>query len=555
MNKKIATKFMGLMLGLVLLLSSCGGSGQDVKYIAVKTVDSELWSIMDVKTGEIVHKDEFKSSPSTIHGDVFWVMNAEGKYDVFKVGNVTKPINSEPYKYISTFDDDGYALATKSGQAITIIDESCNVIAELPSNIVRAEAFINGYSLITDTQDQKGFMDHTGKIIIDPKYDNARDFYDGVAIVGMKASDDVCNYSAIDTKGTVLFTFTSGDYDGFSHFSEGMLAVSSDEQVFLIDKQGNKGIQVGKNNEYEVYNAELKKGMIVFSDGSSYGLKDSKGEVLIRPKYDALGVLENGYLLAKKQDQFGIVDKEDNIIVPFEHKILHYINSERYLFGNDKNANLVDTKGQDVGKNNIINLSAHGKYYVKSNFFDVETALNKIFDVVGNDHVGRAKAGMTLDDFRDLLSGYKYLDSEKSHLEERINGQEVSYIFERTLSHETYRYIYGYRFSDGKDYDYKNPLFAALTAYSVKEFEGDAEVKLTEAIESRLSSLGFNNNEDGVLKNDNGYSVSVGYDNGVVSISYVFSDSSVKMDRKGRTNAVVEPEGYNYLGLDNTKKD
>ena len=552
---KFNFKFSTLLLGLTCILSSCGGGSNDAKYVAVKTVDSELWSIMDVKNGTIVHQDEFKSSPSTISNDIFWVKNAEGKYDVFKVGDVTKPINNESYKYISSFDKDGYAVAVKSGQAISIIDSNCKEIAVLPKNIVSADVFVNGYSLIVDSQDLKGFIDHKGNIVIDPKYDRAGDFYDGVAIVGNKASDDVINYVAIDTKGTELFKFSSGDYDSHGLFSEGFLPVTSDEQIYLLDKKGNKGIQVGKTALFALYNTQVKNDLVVFSDGTSYGIKNTKGEIMIRPKYDELEVMPNGNFIAKKQDFYGVVDKNDAVIVPFEHKILKYINSERYLFGNDKNANIVDTKGQDVGKCNIINLSNEGRYRVKSNFFDVDNALSKIMDVVGADHVGRAKDGMKLESFKDLVSGYKYLDSEKSHVEEKVNGLDVTYIFRRNLTHDTYHYVYGYRIPDGKDYDYENPVFAGLASYSVKEFEPETEVKLTEAIEGKLSSIGFNNCEDGIYKNDVGHSINVGYDNGVVSISYIFEDSSVKMDRNGRTSATVEPDDYDYLGLDKKKKD
>lgn len=548
-------KISALLIGLSCILSSCGGSSYETKYVAVKTVGSELWSIMDVKTGTIVHQDEFKSCPSVIINDVFWVKNAEGKYDVFKVGDVTKPVNSESYKYISTFDKDGYAVAVKPGQAITIIDKNCSEIAALPQTIISADAFVNGYSLIKDSQDLYGFIDHKGNIVIEPKYERAGDFHDGIVIVGNKVSDNLINYFAIDTKGNELFKFSSGDYDNYGHFSEGFLPVTSDEQIYLLDKQGNKGIQVGKNDLFAFYRTVVKNGMIIYFDGTSYGIKNTKGEVMIRPKYDNLTVMKNGYFIAEKQDLFGIIDKDDKVVIPFEHKILYYINNERYLFGNDKNANIVDANGQDVGKCNIINLSDNDRFRVQSNYFNVDYALSKIMDVVGVDHIGRAKEGMKLDSFKDLVSGYKYLDSDKSHVEEKVNGLNFTYVFKRNLTHDTYHYVYGYRITDGKEYDYDNPIFAGLVSYSVQEYEPDAEVKLTEAIEGKLSSIGFNNCEDGIYKNDAGHSINVGYNNGVVNVSYIFADSSVKMDRNGRTSSTVEPDNYDYLGLDKKKKD
>lgn len=95
-----------LLLICVFLLTSCYNSDKDeTHYVAAKLVDSDMWSIVDVRTGEIIHKDEFKSQPSIIVNDKFCVKNERGLYDYFTVDNVTKPINEESFLYATSFNE------------------------------------------------------------------------------------------------------------------------------------------------------------------------------------------------------------------------------------------------------------------------------------------------------------------------------------------------------------------------------------------------------------------------------------------------------------------
>lgn len=99
-----------------LSLSSCSSDPGQTRYVAAKLVDSDMWSIVDVKTGEIVHKDEFKSQPSVIVNGKFVVKNESGLYEYYSVDDVTKPINSEAFLYASSFNENDIALAVFKGK-------------------------------------------------------------------------------------------------------------------------------------------------------------------------------------------------------------------------------------------------------------------------------------------------------------------------------------------------------------------------------------------------------------------------------------------------------
>lgn len=58
MKKIIKTLSLFVML---LVLASCSQSNGKLKYLPVQLVGSEMWSIVDVETGEVILKDEFKN--------------------------------------------------------------------------------------------------------------------------------------------------------------------------------------------------------------------------------------------------------------------------------------------------------------------------------------------------------------------------------------------------------------------------------------------------------------------------------------------------------------
>lgn len=73
-----------------MLIISCSSNDNEIEYdyLPVKLVGSEMWSILNVQTGEVVFRDEFKNEPSAIYNDVFLVKNDKGTFDYYNVNDV-----------------------------------------------------------------------------------------------------------------------------------------------------------------------------------------------------------------------------------------------------------------------------------------------------------------------------------------------------------------------------------------------------------------------------------------------------------------------------------
>lgn len=556
------SKFFGLSIILFVahsVLISCSEEGEQIRYVAAKLVDSEMWSIVDVKNGEIVHEDEFKSQPSVIVNGKFCVKNENGLYDYFLVDNVTKPINNESFLYATSFNENDIALAVLKGKGISIINGKCEVLAKLDNNIVSARDFANGYSVVANEDNKFGYINEKGEIVIKPNYDSAANFSpEGLAVAGKEINDSTMKYFAIDTKGQELFSFSSIEYEDFGSFVGEYLPVKkSNDDVVLLDKNGKKYCSIGKWKGNIPYWLGFYDGVIVFQDGEAYGLKNEKGEIVIRAKYDKLIPLSDinkKYYLAKKQDKYGIVDKDDKVIIPFDYTVLGYINKDVLIVGEGKSFSLMDKDLKDIGNHNFTNLSFMTGSAVYSNYFDAAKQAKKIISNITDTTFFKTKKGMHLRDFKDKLSGYKYADMDKVTLEDFDYHYPFSFVyaFDQHLSSQRYEYIYGYRFSKSPEYNLDANLVAAIAINSsFNKFQPGSEENLAKAFDSQIQKMGFKpvEEKENWFVNENGLAVAIGYDEGTVSIysSYRPPLYMINVERKSRDGSTTENVQVDYV--------
>ncbi len=550
----------GLVAAILFAVShsSCSSDTDQTRYVAAKLVDSDMWSIVDVTTGEIVHKDEFKSQPSVIVNGKFFVKNQSGLYEYYTVDDVKKPINSEPYLYASSFNKNDIAFAVFKGKGISIINGRCDIIANLDNSIVSAREFSYGFSQITNDDQKSGYINEKGEIVIKPIYDTSSPFSeDGIAIVGKAINDTTYKCSAIDTKGVELFTFSTNEYKDYSSFVNGYISVQkANNEVVLLDKAGKKLCSIGKWKGYIPYWLGFYDNVIVFKDGDSYGLKDKQGNVVLRAKYDELIPLpkiNTKYYLAKKQDKYGIVDNEDNVIIPFDYSILGYINKDVLLVGEGKSFSFMDKDLKDIGQNNYTNLSFMSGSYIRSNYFDADKEARKIIDNITDSSFFNTTSGMHLRDFKDKLSGYKYADTEKTTIHDYDYPFVFIYSFDNYLSSQTYEYIYGYRFPKEPEYNYNaNLTVVSVNNSSYKVYQPEAEEALAKAFDTQIQKKGFKpvDGKPNWFKNEKtGMAVSLSYEDGTVSVKCVYSDRYMNIDvkRKPREDSSQEDVQVDYV--------
>jgi len=137
-----------------------------------------------------------------------------------------------------------------------------------------------------------GFIDSSGKMVIEPRRQDAWMFSSGFSegrarmFVGDKAG-------FLDTKGDYVIPLR---YDGADEFSEGLAAVWQGTQLIYIDTAGNVVIEVPGMTE----GGRFSEGLAAFGvsegfSGPKYGYMDKRGNVVISPRFVAVGEFSEGF--------------------------------------------------------------------------------------------------------------------------------------------------------------------------------------------------------------------------------------------------------------------
>ena len=547
-----------------MAVTSCGNGSH---YIAAQLEGSDLWSIVDLNTGEVIHKDEFKNQPSAIVNGKFCVRNDIGTFEYFTVDNVVKPINKERYLYATSFTDNDVAIVVPVGKGIKLIDGNCNVIASLNDTITEAKEFSHGYAAVKEKgrHGRWGYINENGEVVINLSYDYAHDFSnDGIAIVEdrmysarARPAVQTTKYHAIDTKGNKLFSLDAYEYPDIGEFSDGYLPVQKQNgEIVLLDKTGKEVCSIG--HIYDFKSCYFTNGEYhVYKEKDSYGLKKMTGEIAIRAKYDNIFPLPTSghdYYLAVKQDNSGIINSQDETIVPFGNALLPLI---------DKSGNIPVVLAADSGsttfslKNSKLEELGHNKYSnvskwqsttsIASNYYDI----NKIAASLTESHVFTdttffsTHRGMTLGDleFADtLLREFYYVINYDTMIEAswRGGGDTKYYYFDRNIS-------------SGYDYDSNAKLMAVLDPNDLTKSQPGTEEALAEAFDSLIQKKGFSPVEGQphwFLSDKGGMAVALSYKDGEVNLNCTYSHY-YDIERISRTEQIVVPPEISYHDANN----
>ena len=157
------------------------------------------------------------------------------------------------------------------------------------------------------------------------------EFSEGLAAVGenviVNGRMQVANAGYIDSTGRLVI---ERQFDSAGNFSEGLAAVMKDGLCGMIDRAGNLVVPY----EYE-YLCDSNEGLIAAMKGGKFGFINRDNEVVIPFKWDAVandGFMEGFASVANatgydanghKTYKCGVIDKSGEYVVPLEYGDLH----------------------------------------------------------------------------------------------------------------------------------------------------------------------------------------------------------------------------------------
>ncbi|WP_158588729.1 WG repeat-containing protein [Butyrivibrio sp. X503] len=145
----------------------------------------------------------------------------------------------------------------------------------------------DGLACVVTEEGKYGFIDAKGEYAIPPIYDYADEFSDGLAQVALGEKREY-----VDTEGTVVLEKEGG------YFHEGFASIKNESgKEAYMDKNGELITDYDYDIAYPFYNGYA----IATIDGLD-GAIDTKGEIIIEPKFKNLGLFSEDGLAALKGD-------------------------------------------------------------------------------------------------------------------------------------------------------------------------------------------------------------------------------------------------------------
>ncbi|MEP0263949.1 WG repeat-containing protein [Dokdonia sp.] len=175
--------------------------------------------------------------------------------------------------------------------------------------------FAQELALVRDN-DLFGYINTSGEYTIEPQFKNAKNFSGHLAAVlqGKK-------WGFINTSGEWAI---QPQYDKVKAFSSGFALVLDDGQWNYIDSSG----AILSTPVQEKYYDFSEDGVAFFRLEKKLGLLGTDGKLVIDPTYDVIKPFVSGHARVRNGDNWGMISKTGEVIIPLEYTELGNYNSK-----------------------------------------------------------------------------------------------------------------------------------------------------------------------------------------------------------------------------------
>jgi hypothetical protein len=171
------------------------------------------------------------------------------------------------------------------------------------AQVSNEEAYFEDYD---SPRDKWGYIDTTGVLVIDKKYDDLRPFKNGLAMANYEGK-----WGFIDKKGFEVIPFK---YRSTFPFKDGLARIQNfDKKYGFIDKSGATVIPdtMGLVYDFNSERARAKKGDI-------YGYVNTKGKWVIEPQFKKCSNFVNGHARVYQFGKAALIGTDGKFKIPYE---------------------------------------------------------------------------------------------------------------------------------------------------------------------------------------------------------------------------------------------
>jgi hypothetical protein len=277
-------------------------------------------AIMNFQYGQLILKISNK----------LWIWNSNEK------NKITNRVETQE---INQYYKEQLALINENGK-YGFINRKGNIVIQPKYDLARP--FVTGLAAVK-VRHQWGFINYDGKIVIPIRYNSVTDFDRGIAIIEKNKKYGILNsngkmvvgflYDALKLGGRGFFAKKNNKWGSIDKNGKEVFEFIYDEIVDVYGVDGYLGKKDKKNRLIDVegnliVNTQFDEIRVPFSDEADaqyipakvsrkWGYINSKGEILINPKYDEVTDFYTARDLAgvKLGRKWGLIDKKGTMIV------------------------------------------------------------------------------------------------------------------------------------------------------------------------------------------------------------------------------------------------
>lgn len=297
-----------------------------------QTKDNEMWGLI-LKDGTVIKP--MSEAPITFKGDYGIIrigqkqtyINKSGKRLTSETFDYCNPVSdgmgrvmaNSKTSYINTsgklmnrsFDfgedfSEGYACVYDSGR-YRFIDKNGVFVFGDAARYYSAKPFSSGLAAFMADNGKWGYIDTKGKTVIQPQFEWAFNFGEGLAPVSRGGK-----FGFIDKSGKFA---VQPVYDCVSEFEKGMAGMWKSGKFSYITSKGDIKTDISKNTNYQFTDGAATAKAISAKDGRSYwGYIKKDGSWLVQPTLDYASPLTNGKGYVWKDSKQGDVTQDGKIV-------------------------------------------------------------------------------------------------------------------------------------------------------------------------------------------------------------------------------------------------
>lgn len=297
-----------------------------------------------------------------------------------------------------------------------------------------------------------GYINESGGIVIEPRFDKANDFSEGLARVSVNG-----RYGYIDESGNIAI---EARFNFVGNFSEGLASVWTSGKNGYIDRTGALVIAARFDGA-----GNFSEGLARVNIGRNAGFINRAGQMVFSPGlFNGIIKFAEGLAVAHVDNKWGYIDKTGKFVITPQ-----FAHAGHFSEGLARVSNAHDVSGDEESKLGFID--TQGRVVIKCEFDDVNDFSEGLARVnVGGEFFSLGRPIQGGENFYIDKTGAMVIDANKCGVGERINlatsfseGMARIELVEKVRAQEV-KWRYGYidkmgkvviepQFDDARDFE------------------------------------------------------------------------------------------------------